>query len=123
MTLRGTFTFSKSLTLQLYGQPFIAAVDYRNFKRLVPPDGYEYVDPSVYDEEEEQPDFTWSSFNSNVVLRWEYMPGSTLFLVWTHARERSGEEGSFDLARDWDSLFDTTANNTFLVKLNYWWSL
>jgi hypothetical protein len=122
MTVRGTFTFSRDLSLQVYAQPFIAAVDYGNFKRLVGK-GYEYVDSSVYDEAEEQPNFTMSSFNSNVVLRWEYMPGSTLFLVWTHARERTGEEGAFDFKRDWDGLFKKTATNTFLVKLSYWRSL
>ncbi len=123
MTLRGTFTFTKDLTLQVYAQPYFAAVDYRRFKRLLPPDSFEYVDASVYDEEAEQPDFAWSSLNSDVILRWGYMPGSTLYLVWTQAREATGQEGDFDLARDWRSLKDTTGHNTFLVKVNYWWSL
>ena len=123
MTLRGTFTFTKDLTLQVYAQPYFASVDYRRFKRLVPPDGFEYVDASVYDEEAKQPDFAWSSMNSNVILRWEYMPGSTLYLVWTQTREVSGDEGDFDLGRDWRSLRDTTGHDTFLMKVNYWWSL
>jgi hypothetical protein len=123
MTLRGTFTFTKDLTLQLYAQPFFASVDYRAFKRLVPPDDFEAVDASVYDEEAEQPDFTWSSMNSNIILRWEYMPGSTLYLVWTQAREFTGDDDDFDLSRDWRNLRHTTGHNTFLVKLNYWWSL
>jgi hypothetical protein len=123
MTVRGTVTFSRDLTLQLYAQPFIATVDYRNFKKLVPGDRYEYVDSSVYNEEEEEPDFNWSSLNSNVILRWEYQPGSTLFLVWTHNREVTGPEGTFDFQRDWDDLFGTVPGNTFLVKLNYWWAL
>jgi hypothetical protein len=98
-------------------------VDYRAFKRLVPPDDFEAVDASVYDEEAEQPDFTWSSMNSNIILRWEYMPGSTLYLVWTQAREFTGDDDDFDLSRDWRNLRHTTGHNTFLVKLNYWWSL
>jgi hypothetical protein len=123
MTVRGTFTFTKDLTLQVYAQPFFASVDYRNFKRLLPPDRFEYVDASVYDEEAEQPDFTWSSINSNIVLRWEYMPGSTLYLVWTQAREFTGADEDFDLSRDWRNLRHTTANNTFLAKISYWWSM
>jgi len=123
MTLRGTFTFSKNLTLQVYAQPFMAAVDYRNFKKLVPPDGFEYVDTTVYNEKEEEPDYNWKSFNSNVVLRWEYRPGSTLFLVWTQAREVSDGLGDFKFKRDWNNLFDTIPGNTFLIKLNYWWSI
>jgi hypothetical protein len=119
MTLRGTFTFTKDLTLQLYAQPFVAAADYTNFKRLVPPDSYEYVDATVYDETVERPDFDWDSFNSNVILRWEYRPGSTLFLVWTQAREYKDNLGNFDFRRDIDALFDTVPGNTFLVKANY----
>jgi hypothetical protein len=119
MTARGTLTFTKDLSLQVYAQPFIAAVDYRNFKRLVPPDAYEYVDASVYDEAVERPDFNWKSFNSNVVLRWEYRPGSTLYLVWTQAREAYDNVGTFKFDHDMNGLFDTVAGNTFLVKANY----
>ena len=123
MTVRGTITFSKDLSLQVYAQPFISSRDYSNFKRLLPTSTYAYVDSSVYNEEEEQPDVNWSSLNSNVVLRWEYRPGSTLFLVWTHGRETDGHEGSFDFSRDWDGLFTAKPDNVFLVKLNYWWSI
>ena len=124
MTLRGTFTFSKELTLQVYAQPFIAAVDYRNFKKLVPPDDFEYVGTDVYDEQEHDPDFKWTSFNSNIVLRWEYRPGSTLYLVWTQGRGTWDEGvGNFRFRDDWDHMFRTIPNNTFLVKFNYWWSI
>jgi hypothetical protein len=117
VTIRGTYTFSKDLTLQIYAQPFMAAVDYNNFKRLIAPDKFEYVDTTIYR------DFNWSSFNSNVVLRWEYRPGSTLFLVWTQSREDYNTLGDFRFKRDWDNLFDTIPGNTFLIKLNYWWSI
>jgi hypothetical protein len=124
MTLRGTFTFSKELTLQVYAQPFIAAVDYRNFKKLVPPDDFEYVGTDVYDEEEDDPDFKWTSFNSNIVLRWEYRPGSTLFLVWTQSRSTWDQGlGNYQFRNDWNHMFRTIPNNTFLVKFNYWWSI
>lgn len=119
MTLRGTFTFTRDLSLQLYAQPFLAAVDYKNFKRRLPDETYEPVDASMYDEAVEQPDFNWNSFNSNVVLRWEYLPGSTLFLVWTQAREYFDNLGTFDLGHDMDYLFDTVPGNTFLVKASY----
>ena len=123
MTLRGTVTFSKNMSFQAYAQPFIAAMDYRHFKKLVPPDDFEYVDSSVYDEAEQKPDFNWTSFNSNLVLRWEYRPGSALYLVWTQARGSTRSLGDFKPDRDLDSLFDTTPNNTFLIKVSYWWSV
>ena len=119
MTLRGTFTFTRDLTLQIYAQPFMAAVDYSNFKRLVPPHSYEYVDETVYDEAAERPDFDWNSFNSNVILRWEYRPGSTLYLVWTQARDFASDTADLNLRRDFDALFDAVPGNTFLVKVNY----
>ncbi len=124
MTIRATYTFTKNLTLQVYAQPFLAAVDYKNFKKLVPPDDFEYVDETVYDEAEKEPDFKWRSFNSNVVLRWEYRPGSTLFLVWTQNRNTWDQGvGDFRFRRDWSDMFDTIPGNTFLIKLSYWWSL
>jgi hypothetical protein len=124
MTFRATYTFTKDLTLQVYAQPFIAAVDYENFKKLVQPDGYQYVDETVYNQADEKPDFKWKSFNSNLVLRWEYRPGSTLFLVWTQNRDAWKQGvGDFKFKRDWDEMFETIPGNTFLVKINYWWSI
>ena len=123
LTARGTVTFTRDLTLQVYAQPFFAAVDYGNFKRLVPPRSFEYVDSSVYDEDEQRPDFNWTSFNSNVVLRWEYGPGSALYLVWAQTREAFRSVGYFDFGRDWNGLYDTEPGNTFLAKVSYWWSI
>jgi hypothetical protein len=119
MTFRGTFTFARDLTLQIYAQPFIASVDYSNFKRLVPPDSYELVDETLYDESVERPDFSWNSFNSNVILRWEYGPGSTLYLVWAQVRDHADGAGDFNLRRNFDALFDVVPGNTFLIKVNY----
>ncbi len=123
MTIRGTYIFEKNLTLQIYAQPFLAAVDYRNFKKLVPPDKFEFVDTTVYNERDYQPDFNWKSFNSNVVLRWEYRPGSTLFVVWTQNRDTWEGVGDFRFRHDWNNLFETIPGNTFLIKLNYWWNI
>jgi hypothetical protein len=81
------------------------------------------VDSSVYDEAVEQPDFNWTSFNSNVILRWEYRPGSALFLVWTQSRDSVRGLGDFDFNREWNYLFDSDATNTFLVKVSYWWNI
>jgi hypothetical protein len=119
MTLRGTFTFTRDLTLQIYAQPFMAGVNYSNFKQLVPPHSYEYVDKTVYDEAVEQPDFDRNSLNSNVIVRWEYRPGSTLYLVWAQARDFASNTGDLNFRRDFDALFDAVPGNTFLIKVNY----
>jgi hypothetical protein len=71
------------------------------------------------------PDFRTRSLKTNAVLRWEYRPGSTLFIVWTHSGSGFvSYDGSFDLERDfWRGTFRDRPTNVFLVKLNYWLSL
>jgi hypothetical protein len=69
----------------------------------------------------QNPNFNLSSLRGNAVLRWEYRPGSTLFLVWT----RQGSDftpftGDLRLSRDLDRLLDAETDNVFLVKLTYW---
>ena len=66
---------------------------------------------------------TFMSLRSNVVIRWEYMLGSTLFVVWQRGQSDSTEDGSFNLGRSLGNLFGAEQNNTFVVKLNYWFSL
>jgi hypothetical protein len=64
------------------------------------------------------------SFRSNVVLRWEYVLGSTLFVVWQHGRSGFDNDARFRLGSSLDRLFTATdARNTLVVKLNYWLSL
>ena len=65
--------------------------------------------------------FNFQEFRSNVVFRWEYRPGSTLFLVWSQGREAESDvEGTQSFRGDLNDLFSQRANNTFLVKVSYW---
>ena len=65
--------------------------------------------------------FNFKQFRSNVVLRWEYQPGSTLFLVWAQGRVASDPtEGSRSIASDFRELFGLRADNTLLIKASYW---
>ena len=71
-------------------------------------------------------DFRFASVNGNAVYRWEYRPGSTLFLVWTHSRstyeERSlvSDRGSFRSNLDGGTLFRNEPENVLLAKVTYW---
>ncbi|HEV2146077.1 MAG TPA: DUF5916 domain-containing protein [Longimicrobiaceae bacterium] len=67
-------------------------------------------------------DFNFRSLRGNAVLRWEYRPGSTLFLVWQQLRSGSQPFGDFDLGRDAGGILDEPARNIFLVKMTYWLS-
>ena len=65
--------------------------------------------------------FNFKQFRSNVVFRWEYRPGSTLFVVWSQGRRGStGVEGAQGFRGDLSDLFDLRPDNSFLVKLSYW---
>jgi hypothetical protein len=65
--------------------------------------------------------FNFQDFNSNVVLRWEYRPGSALFVVWQQGRQSAANtEGNGNVGDDFQNLFNMHPNNTFLIKLSYW---
>ena len=66
------------------------------------------------------PDFNVKSFRTTNVLRWEYKPGSTLFVVWQQARENDAVPGGFQFGRDVHAIFGVPPKNVFLVKLAYW---
>lgn len=68
-------------------------------------------------------DFNFRSLIGNAVLRWEYRPGSTVFLVWQRQQSERMAFGDFDLGRDADALFSLRADNRFIVKVNYWLGL
>ncbi len=115
--LRSTLTFSPELTLQLYGQLFLAKGHYANYRSLV---GTSDFLPYPVSDDLLAQDFNRQSLNSNLVLRWEYSPGSTLYVVWSQAR--SGLLG--DYFTQWQSdvsqTFRTPPANILLLKLSYW---
>ncbi|MFQ5569063.1 MAG: DUF5916 domain-containing protein [Rhodothermales bacterium] len=124
LTLRGDVTFSPTLSLQLYGQLFVARGRYDRFSVLRDRDTL-----SPLDSYPKQHDFAFSSFQTNTVLRWEYRPGSTLFIVWSQSRRGNQALDPFDETshspfdqRSTDQLLDTFdifPTNVFLVKLSY----
>jgi hypothetical protein len=148
---RFNVTLSPDLTLQLYVQPLISTGDYGDLMELAAPRTFDFlrygqdvgtvsqsssdsftVDPgggapsfTVAD-----PDFNLHSLLGSAVLRWEWHPGSTLFVVWQQSRsERVMQSGSnpfdpgigdFGLGRDARELFDLKPDNVFAVKVSYW---
>ncbi|MEZ4588239.1 MAG: DUF5916 domain-containing protein [Gemmatimonadales bacterium] len=146
MTLRSNVTFSPSLSLQVYAQPFVSSGSYQGFKQVTAPradrfadrfdpfgeaatrgaDGEVTIDvdrDGATDLTLENPDFTVLSLRSNVVLRWEYLLGSTLFLVWQHGRSDYLADGRFRFGERVGDIFRSPSSNVLLVKLNYWLSL
>jgi hypothetical protein len=133
------WTFSPTLTLQLFAQPLIASGDYVEYKQLAEAGTYDFLDldatfvsgnqevdfdgDAATDFTFRDRDFNVQSLIGNAVLRWEYRPGSTIFFVWQRAQAASAAFGDFDAGRDLGALFDAPADNRFIVKVNYWLGL
>ncbi|CAN5614617.1 hypothetical protein BH23GEM9_BH23GEM9_35470 [soil metagenome] len=136
-------TFTPSLSLQVYAQPFISSADFGEPAELSAPGVYDF---NVYGRDigEVEPveggvriypqgragaaapfalgdrDFTLRSLRGNAVLRWEYRPGSTIFLAWQQNRSGVVDSGVFDFARDRAGIFATRPDNVLVLKVNYW---
>ena len=122
LTTRVNYTITPDLSLQVYAQPFVSAGVYRDYKELVHPRAERHVDryaPFAY---EGDANFNVLSFRTTNVLRWEYRPGSALFVVWQQGREGFAQRGDFSFRRDFGDVFSTPSTNAFLVKLAYWFN-
>ncbi len=140
VTARADWTFSPTLSLQLYAQPFVSGGAYTEFKQVADARAEAYaarfagVDARLGDggdvqadldgdgaaESFRSPDFNVKQFRSNVVLRWEYRPGSTLFAVWSQGRDHYAADGAFSFRSDLGALLDQPSENAFMLKLSYW---
>lgn len=119
LTARTTYAFTRDMTIEVYLQPFVAVGDYTDIRRLARPMSYDFEPVALsYD-----PDFNSKSLRSNVVFRWEYKRGSTLYLVWNVANSDGSRPGDFSAFRDLRSGFGAAGTQVFMVKLNYWLGL
>lgn len=141
MSLRINYNITPDLTIQYWGQPFSGDFKFSNYKVITDPGAEEYTDrfhiftegseiTSIDDEYTittadythnfDNPDFMTNEWLSNLVVRWEFLPGSTAYLVWSQTRGYDGGPGRYNLSENLDDLFsDKKANNTFLVKFSY----
>jgi hypothetical protein len=120
--MRVNYTMTPTLSLQLYAQPFVSAGGYSNFKELVNGRAAEDVNryaPYAYGGD---PNFNYRSFRTTNVLRWEYRPGSVIFVVWQQGKEQVAPYGDFQFNRDFGDMFAAPATNVFLVKISRWFN-
>jgi hypothetical protein len=138
-SLRVNWIFTPRLSFELYAQPLLSSGEYAEYKELARPRTYEFglTGPAVSVGDGElavtpstpgvamlqftDPNFSLASLRGNAILRWEYLPGSTLFLVWTQDRSDNITDGRFRLGDGMSRMFGGAADNVFLVKLSYWW--
>jgi len=142
METRLDWTFTSELTLQLYAQPFVSTGKYSSFKQLRAPRTYAFDvygqdvgtitrDASGYTIDPDgsgaapsfgigDPNFNIRSLHGDAVLRWEYRPGSTFYVVWQQQRDGYEPIGDFSFSRDAGAIFRAQPTNVFLVKFAYW---
>lgn len=144
MSIRFDYNITPDISIQYWAQPFIAAGEYTEYKYITnsladkltdryqiystnqinfDPDSKMYLiddnNDGTTDYQFDKPDFNIKEFLSNLVLRWEYQPGSTFYLVWSQTRNHSHSTGNFHFANNMDDLFDVKGHNIFLVKFSY----
>ena len=144
MSIRVNYSLTPDLSIQYWGQPFIATGDYRDYKYITDSKAdelekrYRYYtqdqislnsDWNIYQIDDNldgtidysfgKPDFNVKTFLSNFVVRWEYRPGSTVYLVWTQNRNQYANDGTLNFSQNIEELFNGGANNIFLIKFSY----
>ncbi len=128
--IRLNWAFTPNVSLQTYVQPLISSGDYYEFKSLARPKSYDFAEydylgtpyPGSSDLPT-NPDFNFKSLRGNAVFRWEYMPGSTLYLVWTQERTDFEDTGVFNMNANATRLLDADADNVFLAKVTYYFDM
>ena len=143
MSLRVNFSITPDLTIQYWGQPFTSSADYSEFKMISDSKAENFtnryhiytsnqisLEDNIYLVDEdvdgnvdygfENPDFTWDEWLSNLVIRWEFLPGSTAYLVWSQTRNNYIEDGTFDAWENMNIMFtEGKPNNNFMIKFSY----
>jgi hypothetical protein len=138
---RVNYVMSPKMSLQLYMQPLVSVGAYDEFKHLAEPRTYDF---SVYGRDTgvvaydpvtrrytvaatggqpfsfDNPDFNFKSLRLNAIFRWEWRPGSAMYLVWTEQRQDNAHPGEFAFSRDLGRTFAAPANDVILFKVAYW---
>lgn len=144
LAIRLNYTINPNLSIQYYGQPFISTGKYKDFGNVVNPLAKSQNEQLTFynqnqisldevtnqfnvDENEDtitdynfsNPDFSFAQFKSNLVIRYEYKPGSEIFLVWAqglsdYSTPRNSLSESFN-----EQIFKKQLENTFLIKATY----
>ncbi len=114
--VRTEWTMNARLSFQLYLQPFVASGHYHDYKYLARPRTNEFLATSDLGDR----DFNFRSVRGSAVVRWEFRPGSAMYVVWNENRAEVVPMGDFRPRRDFGALPNAPSQDVFLVKFSYW---
>lgn len=142
--VRIDYSLTPDFSIQYYAQPFIFAANYTELKKITNSTADNYNDrfhlfnpneitfdavsenyqidenvDGIVDFEFENPNFNFFQFRSNLVARWEYSPGSSLYLVWAQGRTGDNSKGQYHFRDDFHDLSRVYPENIFLLKFSY----
>jgi hypothetical protein len=124
MNMRVSYTATPDLTFEFYGEPFASSGIYTDVREVSGTPGasdYDARFQAYTPPAGTALSFSYRQLRTNAVLRWEYRPGSTLFLVWAHGREGFTQDRErMPWHDDIGGLWDLDADDTFLLKVSYW---
>ncbi len=144
LTLRAELNITPEISVQYYGSPFVSRGSYSEFKYITDPEAkvfndrfmefdHAFLTNGMYGLDENgdmipeyvigDPDFNFRQFRSNLVAKWEYRPGSFIYLVWSGERTGNTGHSALSYGESLHQLFNIYPANVFLVKLSYWFSL
>jgi len=143
LTLNLQMNITPDISIQYYGSPFTSVAKYDKFKQAADTKSHTYTNRFVEFSNAEisynggdyivnrgsntmsfkDPNFSFNEFRSNLVARWEYLPGSTMHFVWEHNRSNRDDIYQSGWGNNLDRMFGLSATNTFMVKINYWFNL
>ncbi len=143
VTMKLQVNVTPDFSIQYYGSPFTSLAKYDQFKLAADTKSSAYsarfsefksseisylMGNYVFDKggnsfSFKDPNFSFNEFRSNLVARWEFLPGSTMHFVWEHNRSNQDDRYHPGWGNNLDRIFGLSATNTFMMKVNYWFSL
>ena len=144
-TLRANFNITPKISILYYSSPFISTGHYKNFKRIINGKAKNFNDRFILISDEntifnssenkyyvtenghqyifDNPDFNTREFKSNFVFRWEFKPGSIVYIVWAHNQSYYDQPYNSSLKTSIKDLFDATSKDIIMIKLNYYFAI
>ena len=141
--MKAQVNITPDFSIQAYASPFTSIAKFDEFKEAA--DTKSWIDSRRYTVIDAQnltldgttytatngknsykfsnPNFSFNEFRSNLVARWEYLPGSTLYFVWEHTMSQRDKGYRSGWGNNLDRMFGLADTNTFMVKMNYWFNL